>query len=90
MDDRSDYNCCSYKTIFDDGVCPNVSCALNKKIKGCYNCTLLDSCEIGFYKKTNDGSSSAKACAMFVRKYDKKCFIKTLDKMHQEYEFIKM
>ena len=27
---------------------------------------------------------------MFVRKYDKKCFIKTLDKMHQEYEFINM
>ena len=51
MDDRSDYNCCSYKTLFDDGVCPNVSCALNKKIEGCYNCTLLDSCEIGFYKK---------------------------------------
>ena len=27
---------------------------------------------------------------MFVRKYDKKCFIKVLDKMHQEYGFIKM
>lgn len=87
---RSEYNCCSYGTLFENRTCPNVKCASDKKLEGCYECPSLDVCEKGFYIKTNNESGSAKACAKFIQKYGKKPFVKTLTKMHQKYDFVKM
>lgn len=87
---RSEYNCCSFGTLFEGRICPNVQCALEKGIEGCYECPLLDSCEKGFYIKTNNGSGAAKADAMYIRKYGKESFVTTLDKMHQKYDFSSM
>lgn len=87
---RTEYNCCSFGTLFEGGICPNVKCALEKEIEGCYDCSLLDSCEKGFYVSTNNGAGAAKASAMFIRKYGKKEFVGTLNKMHQKYDFAKM
>lgn len=75
---RSDYNCCSYATLFPDGVCPNVRCALGKGLEGCYACGELDSCATGFYGLENQ--YAAKATAMFLRKYGKDIYSQTLSR----------
>ena len=87
---RTEYNCCSFGTLFEGGICPNVKCAREKEIEGCYDCSLLDTCEKGFYVSTNNGAGAAKASAMFIHKYGKKEFVETLNKMHQKYDFAKM
>lgn len=87
---RSEYNCCSFGTLFEDKICPNVKCAKEKELEGCYLCPQLNVCEIGFYTPSNDGGKAAKASAMFMRKYGKKAFTQVLDKMHQKFDFLKM
>lgn len=73
---RSDYNCCSYATLFPDGVCPNVRCAFGKGLDGCWACPELEGCTVGFYEL--EGQHAAKATALFVRKYVKEIYGKTL------------
>lgn len=73
---RSEYNCCSFATLFPDGVCPNVRCASEKGLEGCYACGELDDCNIGFYSLENQ--HAAKATALFIRKYGKEAYSQTL------------
>ena len=42
------------------------------------------------FKYAFNGAGAAKASAMFIRKYGKKEFVETLNKMHQKYDFAKM
>lgn len=69
---RSAYNCCSFATLFPDGVCPNVRCAYRKGLEGCYACGELEGCSIGFYG--NENQYAAKATAMFIQKYGKETY----------------
>lgn len=73
---RSNYNCCSYATIFPDGKCPNVSCSQEKGIDGCYECDELENCDKGYYG--NENEYVAKATAMFIQKYGKDKYTVTL------------
>lgn len=75
---RSTYNCCSFATVCENGVCPNVQCAAEKKIDGCYLCDELEGCTKGFYK--NDDGYVAKAYAVFIGRYRKELYTKSLDK----------
>ena len=86
---RSDYNCCSYATICEGGVCQNVSCCQDKQIDGCYECEDLIDCEKGFYTKGNDGADSCKAQAIFISRYGKEAILKVHDKLHEEYPSFK-
>lgn len=73
---RSSYNCCSFATLFPDGICPNVRCAFGKGLEGCYACDQLESCTVGFYG--NDNQHAAKATALYIRKYGKETYRQTL------------
>lgn len=73
---RSNYNCCSYATICEDKVCPNLKCAKEKQIDGCYECDLLKTCEKGYY--SNQKEYVAKATAIFIKKYGLECYKNTL------------
>lgn len=64
---RSSYNCCSYGTLFEGNVCPNVSCAAEKGLDGCYECAELEGCEKGYYGVKNE--YIAKSAALFIRDY---------------------
>ena len=75
---RSEYNCCSYATLFTDGVCPNVKCAVSKGYTDCYCCENLIACETGYYSKKDE--YAAKATALFIREYGEVSYAKTLKK----------
>lgn len=86
---RTEYNCCSFATCFENKTCPNVSCCQEKNIDGCYECDELETCTKGFYTPENDGANAAKAQAMYIKKHGKKSFLKVHDKLHEKYEFAK-
>lgn len=86
---RTEYNTCSFATIYEDKKCPNAACCMEKNIDGCYECSELEGCTKGFYTPDNDGAASAKAQAMFIGKYGKKAFLKVHDKLHERYDFSK-
>lgn len=73
---RSNYNCCSYATLFDNNSCPNVSCAMEKNLKGCYECDHLNDCEKGYYERSSE--YVAKATALFIKKYGEDRYTSTL------------
>lgn len=75
---RSDYNVCSFATLFEDRQCPNVKCAKEKGIEGCYKCGELESCSKGYYCRENE--YVAKATAMFIKRYGKGRYTETLSK----------
>jgi hypothetical protein len=74
---RSEYNGCSYATLFEDGVCPNVRCAKEHQLEGCYQCQDLSACTKGFYEKENE----AKACALFIQKHGEDAFMQAITKL---------
>lgn len=86
---RTNYNTCSFATIQEDKMCPNVSCCQEKKLDGCYECAELVTCTKGFYVPGNDGANAAKAQAMFIHKHGKKALLKVHNKLHEQYEFAK-
>lgn len=86
---RSYFNCCSYGTLFEKGVCPNISCCREKGYDGCWDCDDLASCRKGFYGNGNDGYA-AKAQAMFIKKYGKDAFFRMHDHLHKQYDFQKV
>ena len=86
---RTEYNVCSFATLFEDRRCPNVVCCREKNLDGCYECSELESCTKGFYSPGNDGAASAKAQAMFIRKYGKKTFLEVHDRLHERFDFAK-
>ncbi len=75
---RSSYNVCSYGSLYEDGRCPNVICAGEKKLVGCYDCPDLENCEKGFYARKADSGQSAKGKAMFICKYGKEVYTATM------------
>ena len=66
---RSDYNCCSYATLFEDGLCPQAVCCREKGLDGCWECEALDGCKKGYYSIENE--YLGKASALFIRKHGK-------------------
>lgn len=86
---RSNFNVCSYSTCFNDGNCPNAMCAKKKKIDGCYNCSEILSCNVGFYGSGND-SIACKAQAIFIAKHGKEALINILNELHKNYDFKKI
>ena len=86
---RTEYNVCSFATLYEDKRCPNVVCCMEKNIDGCYECSELEDCTKGFYATDNDGAASAKAQAMFIREYSKKAFLEVHDKLHERFDFEK-
>lgn len=85
---RSFFNCCSYATMYEKYVCPNVSCCKERGFDGCYECPEIENCSIGFYSNVNDGNA-AKAQALFIRKHGKEAFFQVHDNLHKKYDFKK-
>lgn len=83
---RSVFNCCSYGTLYDKGLCPNKKCSLEKGIEGCYACDELEHCNKGFYHKGNNGAAACKAQALFIQKHGTDKYIKALDTLHTLYD----
>lgn len=78
---RSGYNCCSFATISEGGVCANVSCCQEKGFDGCWECAEQEECEKGYYSNTNE--YLAKASAMFIRKHGKEKYDPMLAKAEE-------
>jgi hypothetical protein len=73
---RSSYNYCSFKTSFEDNICPNVKCTEERNLNGCYECKELEECKIGYYSKENE--YVAKAAALFIQKHGEESLSKAL------------
>ena len=73
---RSGYNCCSYATLHEDNICPNVGCAKEKNLQGCYECNDLMYCAKGYYERSDE--YVAKATALFIKKYGEDRYTSTL------------
>ena len=69
-----------------DGNCPNAMCAKKKKIDGCYNCSDILSCNVGFYGSGND-SIACKAQAIFIAKHGDEALVNILNELHKNYDF---
>ena len=63
--------------MFEDRLCPNAVCCLEKELDGCYECGRLEACETGFF---STDEKVAKGTALFIQKYDKNKYDKTLKK----------
>lgn len=66
---RSDYSCCSFATLFPDGVCPNLGCAKERGLDGCFDCPQLESCQKGYFGA--DDGYTAKAASLMIQKLGK-------------------
>lgn len=75
---RSQYPSCSFATLFEDRRCPNLTCANEKGIEGCYLCASLAECAKGYYAAA-DGYV-AKGAAMFITKHGKEAYVRALEK----------
>ena len=76
---RSKNPYCSYATLFADCKCPNVTCCKEKKIEGCWQCSNLESCSVGFF---SSGENDAKAYALFIKKYGKEKYTEVIGRVH--------
>jgi len=70
---------CTFGYWQPDHVCPNVRCAREKGLLGCYACENIEACGSGFFAT---GNKSAKACSLFIRKHGKESLVKTIEKMN--------
>jgi hypothetical protein len=70
-------NSCSFAARFEDKVCPNVKYARKNSLEGCYKCVKLEDCKIGFFGLD---VFFGKASALFIKKYDKECYLNSLKK----------
>ena len=87
---RTEYNACSFATSSEGRICPNVKCCEEKNLDSCYECSELETCEIGFFVASNDGANAAKAQSLYIRKYGKKEFLKVQTILHEKYDFQKV
>lgn len=84
---RSVFPGCSYATLFEDGKCPNVTCAAEKVLDGCYDCPEMEKCRKGYY--STEDYYTAKGAALFIRKHGKAAFTaahETLEKARKSYK----
>jgi Bacterial transcription activator, effector binding domain. len=70
---------CTFAYWQPNHVCPNVKCAHEKGVVGCYACEKLEACQDGFF---GSGNKSAKACDLFIKKHGKESLVKTIEKMN--------
>lgn len=75
---RSQYPSCSFATLYEDGRCPNVSCAGERGLDGCYACPELSSCEKGYFS-AGDGYT-AKAASLYLMKHGREAYVKMLER----------
>ena len=75
---RSGYNGCSFATLFEDNICPNVKCVKENNLNSCYECKKLENCSTGYYG--NENEYIAKATALFIKEYGEECYSRTLKK----------
>lgn len=75
---RSNYACCSFGTLFPDGICQNIACSTERGLNGCYECDDLVPCSKGYYSVSME--FLAKASAIFIQQYGRECFEETLKK----------
>ena len=73
---RSEYNHCSYAVLCDGKTCPNVQCAKEQNLKGCYECAELEDCAKGYYERSDE--FIAKASALFIKKHGEGRYAKAL------------
>lgn len=78
---RSACNACSYATLSQDNVCPNVGCAGERGYHSCAQCPALLDCTQGFYMEPN--AATPKGTALFVRKHGEKAYTRALTKAIQ-------
>lgn len=79
---RSDYNCCSFASIFENHECPNLVCAESRDIDSCYKCKDLVQCKTGYFSIQDE--YIAKASAIFIQKYGEECYSIALNKAIQD------
>lgn len=87
---KSACNMCSYATMSDDNVCPNVTCCKEKGYDGCYECEAIRECKTGFYCPESDGANASKALSVIRRDYGDAAVTTVLTKLHEEYSFSKL
>lgn len=87
---KSSFNCCSFGTLFDKGMCPNIACAREKGLDGCYDCEMLEGCKTGFYADGNDGAIACKAQALFIKRHGKETFLPVRERLEQKFDFQKI
>lgn len=73
---RSNLNRCSYATLCDGNTCPNVSCAKERNLGGCYECVDLPGCAKGYYERNDE--YVARASALFIKKHGEQRYTNTL------------
>lgn len=75
---RSGCNVCSYATLSQDNVCPNVRCAGERGYDSCGRCPEIRGCTAGFYSQPN--ADTHKATALFAAAYGEAVYSRTLEK----------
>lgn len=75
---RSEYPGCSFATLYEDRKCPNVVCAGEKSLDGCYCCPDLAECEKGYFGAA-DGYN-AKGAALYIARHGKAAYPAALDR----------
>lgn len=83
---RSEYNGCSFATLYEDGQCPNVACAKARGLDGCYECPELAGCGKGYFG-AGDGYT-AKGSSLFIAKHGKAAYAEALSKAGERPEEI--
>lgn len=74
---RSEYNCCSFATISQGGVCPQVSCCKERGHDGCWECSELEGCTKGYYGQKDE--YFCKAAAMYIRAHGEQAYVCALE-----------
>ena len=75
---RSEFNICSFATLSEDGVCPQVQCSRERGLDGCYDCPELMDCQQGYYGVENE--YVCKATALFIHRHGAKKYTETLER----------
>ena len=69
-------NACSYATICDDNICPQIKCVREKGIAGCWECPEHLSCVMGFMG--TDEGRFAKIMSEFISRHGREAYEKAL------------
>ena len=75
---RSGCDVCSYATLSEDNVCPNVRCAQRKQLDSCAQCPDLLGCTVGFYRQPN--AKTHRGTALFVQRHGEQAYTAALSR----------
>lgn len=75
---RSGCDVCSYATLSEDNVCPNVRCAEERQLDSCSRCPDLLGCTVGFYQQPN--ATTHRGTALFVKRHGEEAYTKALSR----------